>query len=276
MDHLSVHHLSAFTTDPSGGNPAGVWVGDVLPSEETMLEIAAEVGYSETVFAVKSNGQYDVRYFSPAAEVPFCGHATIALGVFLGMSEATGLYTLNTRAGIIPVDVVAGPNGPVATLTSVEPSSKAATPDLVTRALDALGWNADHLDSWLAPTVAFAGAHHLILATKTRAELADVNYDFDAMRELMLEADLTTVNLVWRQSPTEFQSRNLFPVGGVVEDPATGAAAAAFGGHLRSVGIAPDAFTVYQGGDMGRPSTLEVTVPAKGGISVTGTAVKIA
>ncbi|HEY9351562.1 MAG TPA: PhzF family phenazine biosynthesis isomerase, partial [Acidothermales bacterium] len=72
-----VHRLAAFSADPDGGNPAGV-VPDALGlSDRDMLQIAADVGYSETAFLVDAgNGSYEVRYFSPLAEVPFCGHAT--------------------------------------------------------------------------------------------------------------------------------------------------------------------------------------------------------
>ncbi len=79
--------LAAFTTDPAGGNPAGVWIGAVLPAAPEMQRIAAEVGYSETAFLAPDEsglpGRFRVRYFSPLAEVPFCGHATIASGVAL-------------------------------------------------------------------------------------------------------------------------------------------------------------------------------------------------
>jgi PhzF family phenazine biosynthesis protein len=94
----------------------------------------------------------------------------------------------------------------------------------------------------------------------------------------MLAADLTTVQLVWREAVDRFRARDPFPVGNVVEDPATGAAAAALGAYLRWRGdLRPPArFTVSQGVEMGRPSTLEVEVPdAIGGIRVTGTAVSL-
>ncbi len=275
MDRTTLHRLTAFTTDPSGGNPAGVWLGDEFPDEERMLEIAADVGYSETVFAVPTGADFRVRYFSPAREIPFCGHATIALGVLLGDHIAPGRYRLNTAAGMVPVTVAAAVGGFVATLTSVEPHSESAPDGLVAAALRSLGWSADELDGELVPAVAYAGAKHLIIAVAERSHLANVSYDFESMKALMLEADLTTVNLVWRESPTVYHSRNLFPVGGVVEDPATGAAAAALGGHLRALGLieSPSAFTIHQGVDMGRPSRIEVHVPSTGGIDVTGSAV---
>ncbi|WP_440975398.1 PhzF family phenazine biosynthesis protein [Pseudoxanthomonas winnipegensis] len=67
------------------------------------------------------------------------------------------------------------------------------------------------------------------------------------------------------------------PAGGVVEDPATGAAAAAFGAYLRALGAvqAPTDLHIVQGEDMGRPSQLRVHIPAAGPIRVSGRAVPI-
>jgi PhzF family phenazine biosynthesis protein len=74
-------------------------------------------------------------------------------------------------------------------------------------------------------------------------------------------------------------ARNPFPPGGVVEDPATGAAAAAFGGYLRELGLVstPATITIYQGQDMGRPGTITVMIPAEPGtgIAVSGTAAQL-
>jgi len=125
-----------------------------------------------------------------------------------------------------------------------------------------LRWQPGDLDPALPPRVGFAGARHLILAAATRERLADLDYDFEALKATMLEHDITTVDLVHRQDAHTFQARNPFPVGGVVEDPATGAAAAAFGAYLRELGlIAPPAtVTVHQGVDMGRPSLLTVEI----------------
>jgi PhzF family phenazine biosynthesis protein len=95
----------------------------------------------------------------------------------------------------------------------------------------------------------------------------------------MLDLDLTTIDLVWRERVDRYHARNPFPVGGVYEDPATGAAAAAFGGYLRALSlVAPPAqVTILQGRDMGRPSLIVVNIPpGDGGIAVTGTAVPIA
>src|SRR3954452_17869281 len=80
----AVLHYTAFTDTPDGGNPAGVVLDATGLTEDRMLAIAAELGYSESAFLVPRDvTEFAVRYFSPEAEVPFCGHATIAAAVAL-------------------------------------------------------------------------------------------------------------------------------------------------------------------------------------------------
>lgn len=148
---------------------------------------------------------------------------------------------------------------------------------MVEAALTSLGWAAAELDPELPPALAYAGAWHLVLAVASRARLDELSYDFASLKALMLRENLTTLQLVWRESATCFHVRDPFPVGGVIEDPATGAAAAALGGYLRDAGLieAPARLTLRQGEAMGRPSRLEVEVPATGGIVVSGTAVSL-
>lgn len=268
--------LAAFTDDPRGGNPAGVVLDATGLGATEMQAIAAEVGYSETAFV---DGDA-VRYFSPAIEVPFCGHATIATAVALARRDGPGERVLKTAAGDVAVRTQADGDGAItATLTSVPPRVEADAPDDLEAALDALGWRADELDEALPPRVAFAGARHLILAAATRARLADLTYDFEALKDYMSARDLTTVALVHRHDATTFSARNPFPVGGVVEDPATGAAAAAFGAYLRALGLVapPVRLTIHQGDDLGRPSLLLVDLDRdpESGVRVTGGAVAI-
>jgi PhzF family phenazine biosynthesis protein len=273
-----LHRLAAFTDDPHGGNPAGVWLGDALPPAGEMQRIAAEVGYSETAFlAPAGGGAWTVRYYSPLAEVPFCGHATIASGVVLGRRCGSGDYRFSTAAGDVHVRVEQGDGAWRASLQSVPTRQRPVPPQLLDAALAALDWRADELDPALPPMLAFGGAWHLVLAVAERQRVERLDYDFERLKALMLAHDLTTLQLVWRESATRFHARNPFPVGGVVEDPATGAAAAALGGYLRDAGLveAPAAFEIVQGVTMGRPSLLHVSVPAEGGIIVSGTAVDV-
>ncbi|WP_340373990.1 PhzF family phenazine biosynthesis isomerase [Streptomyces sp. SS7] len=274
---------SAFTRDPAGGNPAGIVLDASGLDAAEMLAVAAEVGYSETAFVTERDDaarRFRVRYFSPLAEVAFCGHATVALSVALAERLGPGGIVLDTPAGEIPVAIGVGENGEVlATLTSVPTRSRPASGAELEATLAALGWAAGDLDPELPPHVAFAGNDHLILAAASRARLADLAYDFDGLAAVMRHYGWTTVHLVWRESPRYFHARDPFPVGGVVEDPATGAAAAAFGGYLAALGLvtAPARIAIRQGEDMGRPSDLLVDVdPELDRTRVTGGAVPIA
>ena len=274
----TLSRLSAFSNHPEGGNPAGVWIGDTLPQPEVMQQIAADVGFSETAFIAPATGKdRTVRYFSPEAEVTFCGHATIAAGVVLGETEGDGTYQLATAVGEVPVDVRMRGAIREASLTSVAPRHTGASDALLSEALSVLGWKPSYLDRAIPPAKAYAGAWHLVLAVADAEHLATLNYDFDRLKSLMLGEGLTTLQLIWRESPDVFHSRNPFPVGGVVEDPATGAAAAALGGYLRDAQLVsvPTTLLIRQGEAMGRPSRLTVESPAEGGIVVTGTAVPI-
>ncbi|MFJ8000809.1 PhzF family phenazine biosynthesis protein [Streptomyces sp. NPDC096310] len=264
----AVLRYTAFSADPLGGNPAGVVLDATGLDDAGMLAIAAELGYSETAFLTAlpeespaGGGRgFAVRYFSPKAEVPFCGHATVASAVALAERTGPGDLVFETRAGTVPVTVTEENGTLRATLTSVEPQVTDVAEDDVREALAALGWPAADLDPALPPRISFAGARHLVLAAASRARLADLAYDFDRLEALMRRLDLTTVQLVWRASAGVFHVRDPFPVGGVVEDPATGAAALAFGAYLRALGAVTGSavLTLHQGEDMGRPGVLTV------------------
>ncbi|TCN41630.1 PhzF family phenazine biosynthesis protein [Kribbella orskensis] len=273
---------AAFTSDPAGGNPAGVVLDATGLDESQMLAIAAELGYSETAFVTARDDEhrrFRLRYFSPLAEVAFCGHVTVATAVALAERIGSGELAFDTPAGEIRVATAVSSAGTArATLTSVPTRSRPAVDAELDAALSALGWERDDLDPALPPHVAFGGNEHLVLAAASRARLADLTYDFDGLAEVMRIHDWVTVQLVWRETPDLFHARNPFPVGGVVEDPATGAAAAALGGYLRTIGQVKEAATIAirQGEDMGRPSDLTIEVdPVDARVRVTGQAVPI-
>ena len=273
----TLRRLAAFSENPEGGNPAGVWVGDELPNAVEMQRIAADVGYSETAFVAPAEGrQRTIRYYSPETEIPFCGHATIAAGAVLG-GDADTTFILSATVGDVPVTTRMVDGRVQVSLTSVGTEQKPVTEERLAEYLAALRWERSDLDADIAPVFAFAGAWHLVLATTDAVRHDNLQYDFDGLKRLMLDDTLITVQIVRRESELVFHARDPFPVGGVVEDPATGAAAAALGGYLRDAGIleAPATFTIRQGEIMGRPSLLTVDVPESGGIVVSGTAVEI-
>lgn len=271
---------AAFADDGAGGNPAGVVLDAAGLDPAAMQRIAAEVGYSETAFLLPGADPRapGIRYFSPLAEVPFCGHATIAAAVAHADRHGPGRLDLATSIGPVPVLTAATADGTVATLTSVEPAVGGIDAAARAALLAALRLDEPDLDPALPVRVAYAGAFHPIVALASRDRLRALEYCFAALSGLMADQGWTTVAVVHRDGPDLFHARNPFPPGGIVEDPATGAAAAALGGYLRALGAIdpPAALTIRQGEDMGRLSVLRVRVGATGGIEVSGRAVPMA
>lgn len=276
---MQVHRIAAFTENGTGGNPAGVVLSETLPDPETMQRIAAEIGYSETVFVAPRGETWLTRYFSPETEVPFCGHATIALGAVLAEEKGPGRYHLSLSGGDIEVEAKMNDGVGYSTLRSL-PTRNAPPPNtVVEEALTLFDYPRSALDPGLPPRLIHAGADHLFLALHSRDLLSAMHYDLEAGREFMLRHGLITVALVWRETDDLFHARNAFASGGVLEDPATGAAAAAIAGMLRDQGIrAGCELTLIQGVDMGRPSRIAVRYgdPVGSPVFVSGASARIA
>jgi PhzF family phenazine biosynthesis protein len=276
---MQIRRISAFTENGAGGNPAGVVLADRLPSASEMQRIATEVGYSETVFAAPTAEGLTTRYFSPEAEVPFCGHATVALGAILAAEKGNGRYRLLLQTGEIEVEASVQNGTGHATLRSLPTNSRPAGETLIREALHLFGYARQDLDPSLPAMLMNAGASHLFLAMNSRTKLANMRYGLNAGRSFMQQHDLVTIMLVYREAERLFHARNAFASGGVLEDPATGAAAAALAGMLRDQKIlSPGDMTILQGADMGRPSRIFVRFDEVEGspVFVSGNTAKIA
>nr|WP_319383559.1 PhzF family phenazine biosynthesis protein [uncultured Roseibium sp.] len=269
---MDIQRIAAFSQGSEGGNPAGVVLLPEAASADEMARVAADVGYSETAFAVAQGNDgrsWRVRYFSPESEVPFCGHATIALGAALGKHNGAGTYSLELNDATITVDAEETPDGMMATLSSPPTRSRAMTDAEEQDVMALFALATEDLDPRLAPAFIHGGANHAVLPLKDRARLAAMSYDLDDGRGVMRKHDLVTVMLVYIEGDQTFVVRNAFASGGVLEDPATGAAAAAFAGYLRDCQWPHNgSFTIRQGEDMGSPSLIKVTLDDTAGASV--------
>jgi PhzF family phenazine biosynthesis protein len=271
---MNILKIAAFSHNNEGGNPAGVVLNDEMPADEVMLQVAAQVGYSETAFLTPVEGGWRVRYFSPEREVPFCGHATIASGAALARQSGVGEYRLFLNQGEISISVEADETNFRVALQAPRTWSQTAPKDLVDTILGLFHLSRTDLEPDFPVSIAFAGARHLIIVLNDRNTLANMNYDFDAVKSIMLEQDWITISLLFNESGTLFHSRNAFAFGGVIEDPATGAAAAALAGYLRDIEWqGEDNFEILQGFDMGAPSRLlvEYSPTKKASVTVGGT-----
>ena len=167
------------------------------------------------------------------------------------------------------------------------PEVRELDPAVQDELLGLLGLRAEELRVGWPLLEAYAGNWHPIVALADRGAFDRFTFDPAEVRKLMDRRGWTgTVAVVWSgpgsaagssQEPLVVEARNLFPVGTLSEDPATGSAAAALGGYLRETGLLPAAarLTVHQGRHVGRPSVLSVEVPVAGGIRVSGSASSI-
>lgn len=283
MNSPEILRYAAFSTTPAGGNPAGVVLDAAGLDDAEMQRIAAEVDYAETAFVTRRehDGSLGIRYFSPIAEVPFCGHATVATAVALaerGLASHGGEIVFATPVGPVSIGLAEDPAGVRASFTSIAPSIHELPDADLTAILDLLGLDATALDRTLPPRIAHAGNPHPVISIADRGVFDGFRFDPDAVRALMDDRGWpATIAVVHRAGLARFVARNLFPVGRITEDPATGSAAAAVGAYLRDLGAVPvpGRVVIEQGAHVGRPGILTVDIPRRGGIVVSGHAVPI-
>jgi len=269
---MNIIKIAAFSDNNQGGNPAGVVLFEqALPAAEIMQATAAEVGFSETVFAARQEDDqtWRVRYFSPESEVPFCGHATIALGAVLAKEHGNAVYTLYLNDGNITVEGFKKDDEYSAALQSPPTHSKTLDDSILKEALALFGYQITQLDMSIPPALIHGGADHLLLALKDRKDLTAMEYDLDEGRKFMNQQGLVTIMLVNIEGDQLFHARNAFASGGVLEDPATGAAAAAFSGYLRDIKWPHlGKIQIIQGEDMGSLSRITTQFDAVEGSSI--------
>ena len=279
---VAILRYSAFAAAPDGGNPAGVVLDGADLDDEEMRWIAADIGYSETAFLVGRDDddgepRYRVRYWSPAAEVPFCGHATVATAVALAERDGPGSIVFDTAAGAVTMRSVREDTGAITvSFTSVEPQVRDLDDGVLSDLLALLGLRASDLHPRFPAREAFAGNWHPILFLSDRELFHQFRFAPAEVAALMREQGwFGTVTILHADDPADIEARNLFPVGRITEDPATGSAAAAVGAYLRALGFPGDSVRIRQGAHVGRPSVLHVTIPEVGGIVVSGGATRL-
>jgi PhzF family phenazine biosynthesis protein len=207
MTGIPFFQVDAFAERPLAGNPAAVMPLDRWLPDEAMQAIAAENNLAETAFTVPSereNADYDLRWFTPAVEVPLCGHATLAAGHILihsdkvRFSTEAGILTVARRDDLLELDL------PAATLTEADEPELCAALGLTARPI------------WLAP----AGFNDsAIVPVENEAEVLAVSPDFAALKKIRRMAVVTA-----RGVEHDIASRVFVPYAGIDEDPVTGSA----------------------------------------------------
>lgn len=261
--------VDAFTDRAFGGNPAGVVIleGDVFPDERLMRLIAAELRYSETAFVRRHSAtEYTVRYFTPAAEVELCGHATIATFYLLhSLGLAEGRCLCHTLAGDLAIE------------SGERVLMQMASPRIVTTIADlsplyaAIGLSGYRHS--LPVQVAYAGLPDIMLPVADVATLNALRLDMDAISRLTERYDATSFH-VFAFADDEYTAhvRDFGPRFGVPEESATGTANAALTHYLAVNGVigSEGDYTFLQGEAMCRPSVVSTRLAADGTLYVGG------
>lgn len=246
-----------------------VLLDDVFPSEKFMQQVAAEFRYSETAFVLRnSETEFTVRYFTPAAEVDLCGHATIAtfgtlykLGII-----ADGTMCINhTLAGDLQVRV-----GEKVMMQMAEPQviDTAVDVELLHRIM-----GVKSLHSILPVQVVSTGLPDIIMPVEGIDELNALSPDMDALAQLSDQLNVTGVHaFALSEDGYTAHVRNFGPLYGVPEESATGTANAALTHYLHHNGLmqAPAECRFLQGEAMQRPSVVATTLLEDGTIWVGG------
>ena len=267
--------VDAFTDQPFGGNPAGVVLldGDVFPPEKLMLQIAAELRYSETAFVVQhSDNEYTVRYFTPMAEVELCGHATIASFALMHREFGIkGRCLCHTKAGDIYVE--AGPR----VLMQMTTSKIVQTIDETEGIYRAIGI-CDYTPA-LPVMIVSTGLPDFMIQVGDVETLNRLQPDMSAISAITENYEAVSFHVfAFGNDGHTAHVRDFGPLYGITEESATGTANASLTHYLQQNGCIPATgdFSFLQGEAMGRPSVVATRVTPDGTIHVGGSATVVA
>ena len=235
---IPLRQVDSFTTEVFTGNPAGVCLLDAERPAEWMQRVAAEMNLSETAFLVAAEDGFRLRWFTPAAEVELCGHATLASAHVLwedGMLRAGEVARFHTASGVL----TARRAGPLIELDfpATPPRPMAPPPGLAA----ALGAEPDEVH---------ASRFDALAVFASEATIRTLAPDFAALRRLPVRGLIVTAPA--REGGFDFVSRFFGPAVGVDEDPVTGSA------HCV---LAP-----YWGARLGKEAMVGHQVSARGGV----------
>jgi trans-2,3-dihydro-3-hydroxyanthranilate isomerase len=270
-----------FTDRIFGGNPLAVLPDARGLADRQMQAVAREFNLSETVFVLPPDDPAHtrkLRIFTPAQEVPFAGHPTVGSALTLAATGALELagettrITFEERAGPVPVTIrSAGGRAVFAQLTAPQAPEVRPAPEPAALAAMLSMVPSDLRTEAGLPEIASCGFPFLIVELADAAALGRARLDHAIWRELLADAWTKEVYLVTRDAAgadADFRVRMFAPAAGVDEDPATGGAAAAFGGWLGLREAPADGtqrYVIAQGLEIGRPSRLEVEVEKRAG-----------
>ena len=267
--------VDAFTDRPFGGNPAGVVLLDnqTFPQEDLMLDIAAELRYSETAFIRRHSAkEFTIRYFTPKTEVDLCGHATIASFFMLYWKGlASGQCLCHTKAGDLHIEV-----GEKVMMQMAKPRIVASL-DEIDGIYQALGVNNYH--PTMPVQIVYAGLSDLMIPLLDVDTLQSLRPDMQAVSEVTKQHEAVSFHVfAFGEDGYTAHVRDFAPLYDIPEESATGTANASLTYYLQQCGkLGFEAECSFiQGEAMGRPSVVATRIQADGSLFVGGTAAIVA
>ena len=205
---VPIFEVDAFATERFKGNSAAVVPLEKFPPDATLQAIAAENNLAETAFLVPHHGDYRLRWFTPAVEVPLCGHATLA-------SAAVVMERLEPKRKSVIFHSASGPLAVKRAATGyvmdfpARPSEEVPTPPGLGEALGA------------APSEVFVNEFNYMVVLKSADELRKISPEMSSVAKIGRDGVIVTAQ---GDKPYDFVSRYFAPAKGIPEDPVTGSA----------------------------------------------------
>ena len=288
---FSYHTADVFTDVPFGGNQLAVIPNAGRITPEQMLEVTREFNFSETVFVFPPEtptGTRRLRIFNPGGEMPFAGHPTVGTAFVLASTGEIKLDGPETRivfeegVGPVPVLIRAEKGRPVFTqLTAAKLPERGPVPTDAAVLAEVLSLEPSDIlyDSVFTPEAVSTGIPFLFIPLRSLEALGRSRVRKDVWERTLADSWASEMFVFVEDAESAkrgglkggdgvIRARMFAPTLGISEDPATGSAAAAFGGYLTWRSSRRDGMLkclIHQGVEMGRPSRLEVEVDAVGG-----------
>ena len=276
--------VDAFTETKFGGNQAGVVIlpeGQDYPDDNTCIKVAAELRYSETAFIkVMGPTEFQIRYFTPAAEVDLCGHATIASFKTLlekGYIKSGDKCINHTLAGDLEIEVK--DDFVLMEMGTPEKLNEITDHDKLTELYSIMGLDYDSQDLKLNPQMISTGLPDIMMPVKSLEELESIAPDFPALAKLSDHYKVVGVHAFTTNcEDATCHVRNFAPLYDIDEEAATGTSngALTYYGYLNGFIKSGDDCKFIQGEKMDRPSAILSHIEEKDGkvkIQVGGSAV---
>lgn len=250
-----IYVASAFCKDKKGGNKAGVVFDDNILSDDIKKNIAKQLGYAETAFISKSNkADYCIRYFTPAEEVPLCGHATVAsFGVlnYLKMLDKEE-YTIETKSGILSILVK---NGEIMMEQNIPTFYEEIPLEEIKECFDI-----DCINKNIPIQIVSTGLKDILVPIKSINLLEKLKPNFDSIKRISKKYNVVGTHL-YTLDNDRIVCRNFAPLYEVDEESATGTSNCALAGFLyKKLDIKKNEYIIEQGYSLNLPSIIKVNI----------------